>query len=110
MTRNGGLLAHFRRRDHLLVAPNGLHPVAEVVDGAIPLAEILGAVQMDQLARFNAVRRLAIQKLRSDNSRAQRLVAHRDVQRLRSGHTVDRQCQRHGAAAGVSWHHDIELI
>ncbi len=59
VSRNGRLLAHFRRCDHLLIAANGFHPIAEMVDGAIPLAEILGTVQVHHLPRLHPVRRLA---------------------------------------------------
>ena len=38
------------------------------------------------------------------------LVGHRERHRLRSGHSVDREGQRHSAVAGVGRHHNIELI
>src|SRR3979411_3121369 len=53
VSADGGLLSHRRRRDDLLLAEDALDEILEVVNGAITLVEIFGAVQVDRLARFD---------------------------------------------------------
>src|ERR1700730_15249709 len=64
MAGNGGLLPRGGGRDHLLIAAHRFDEVADVIDHAILLAQILWTVDVQFFPRFHGFRGGALQQLR----------------------------------------------